>query len=261
MKKLVVLLMVAFLVVAGNVWADPEGWGDAEAVEKTEDEKIQSICPVSLMTNQDRCLRCHVAPSFKVRQSTGFEGHLLEAWMSKENGEVFVNYNLTGAVDLTFRANIIEIREWVIQNPGVVKRVVINGLSGGGGMILAWDIIGVMDDLKNRGITVETRIHGFGASAAFLIFASGSKGHRIAANNALFMWHEVKSFEFFAIKTPGGLEREARIYRKFQDVANEHLASVSDITKEFLDKKIDQDEWWITGDEMKKHGFADRLLR
>ncbi len=256
------LVTIAVCFVALFCWVG-SAWGDGTHPDMQEEvKKVEKVaqCPATKMTEQDHCFKCHTKPNFLVKEASIGEGKTLGQWLSSENGKLFINYDLIGSVDGYLLADIRKIRNYLVEHPGFVDRVVINGISGGGGMFVAWDVIGLMQDLKARGIVVETRTRGFGASAAFLIFASGSKGHRVASPTAEFMWHEVRSWAMFDEKNPSKLEDEARIFRHFQDNANKYLVSVSNVTKAFLDKHIDKDELWLTGKEMLKHGFADRLI-
>ena len=82
-------------------------------------------------------------------------------------------------------------------------------------MMEAWKIISLMDIAKRDGRIVETNVYGFAASGGFLIFASGSKGYRIASPRALLMWHEVWSFKMFSVETPSDKEEEAKTLRFF----------------------------------------------
>ena len=111
-----------------------------------------------------------------------------------------------------------------------------------------------------KGKIIETRCHGFAMSAGFLIFSSGSKGHRLVSQSAEFMWHELLTFKMFAIETPSSTEEQSRILRHLQDTGNEWLSSVSNMTKEEIDDAIHKKEYWLRGSEMVEKGFADGFL-
>jgi ATP-dependent protease ClpP protease subunit len=215
-------------------------------------------CPKTLIGDADKCFQCHTVPSFKLKEAEVGEGRLIQSYFASENGKAYLKYNL-GDVDRYAWGELKRIRNYIESHPGIVDRLVVNILSPGGSLFHAWAIVGLFDEFKNMGVRVETRCSGFAASAAFLIFASGHD--RVTSPNAEYMWHELRSWVFLDEKNPSKLEDEARIFRHLQNTANKHLASVSKVTKTFLDKSIDKDELWLTGREMLKHGFADRLIK
>ena len=247
-------------VVEAVVAVDEGGGGSIGHLNKDgvwEEGAIQSICPKTFIKDPLYCFRCHVIPSFALKESEYGEGMVLQKWLSSRDGKKYVNYEMAG-VDGSVLDDMIMIRNYVSEHPGEIKLVVMDILSGGGSLFIAWDVVGVMSELKAEGVVVETRCRGFAASAAFLIFASGQD--RVASPTAEFMWHEAKSFAMFDEKNPSKLRDEARIFRHLQDTANNHLAGLSKASKEFLDKSIDKDELWLTGAEMVEMGFADRLI-
>jgi len=259
----VLAILVSLLVIC--LWANG-GWADEGSVGDLE-EQVDGIgrfvdkgvarCPKTQITNQDMCFRCHTIPGFNLKEEEFGEGKVLSKWLSSRDGKVFVKYEMSG-VDVTVLNDMVDIRDYIFENHGEIDLVVMDILSPGGSLFVAWDVVGIMSELKAAGVKVETRCRGFAASAAFLIFASGQD--RVASRTAEFMWHECKSFAFFDEKNPSKLRDEARIFRHIQDTANSYLASVSKVSKEFLDKSIDKDELWWTGAEMLKMGFADRLI-
>ena len=258
-NKVISILAIVVSILVVCLWATG-GWADEGVDVVPVEEKAElgeAQCPVTLITDQSYCFRCHTVPGFAMRESEVGEGKILEKWLSSRDGELYVNYEM-GGVDGGVLDDMIMIRNYIFEHPGEINLVVMDILSGGGSLFIAWDVVGVMAELKAAGIMVETRCRGFAASAAFLIFASGQD--RVASKTAEFMWHEAKSFAMFDEKNPSKLRDEARIVRHLQDTANHHLASVSKVSKEFLDKSIDKDELWYTGADMLKYGFADRLI-
>ena len=257
MKTLVALLAIVMLSCTPAFAIDDPGMdSEGSGIEPV----VQTVCPVTRISDQNRCFRCHTFPSFAVKQATGFEGHLLEDWMRTEDSKPYVHYTLDHAVGFGLVRDFRMIQEYISAHPGEIDRVVFSIFSPGGSVFHAWETISVMDRLKNSGVVVETRSGGFSASAAFFLFATGSKGHRLVSPTAEFMYHEISAVMFENV-TPSGSEETTVIFRHLQDTINEHLAAVSGVSKEFLDEKVNKSEWWINGREMVKFGFADGYLK
>jgi len=120
-------------------------------------------------------------------------------------------------------------------------------------------IIGVFREWQSRGKIIETKCNGFAASAGFMLLAAGNKGYRSANDIALLMWHEIQTFKMFDFGDVSDKEEEAETLRFFQDNNNEWLASVSDMTKQEIDAKIDKLEFWMSGKEAYEFGFVDTV--
>jgi ATP-dependent protease ClpP protease subunit len=57
------------------------------------------------------------------------------------------------------------------------------------------------------------------------------------------------------------MEKETRIYKRIQDNVNRYLASVSKMSAEEIENMVkNEKEFWMTGEEAIKYGFADKLL-
>ena len=82
----------------------------------------------------------------------------------------------------------------------------------------------------------------------------------MASPQAELMWHELQALEGFGVTSPSSKEDEARVLRHLQDTANGWLAEVSDLTKQEIDDMVSYKEFWLTGTEAVKYGFADGLL-
>ncbi|MDI6785111.1 MAG: ATP-dependent Clp protease proteolytic subunit [bacterium] len=137
--------------------------------------------------------------------------------------------------------------------------LVIDLYSYGGSLFNAMGMISLISKVQANGKIVEIRAKGIIASAGLLILLSGSEGHRFIDRYALVMFHELWSLKFFAIETPSSKEDEALVYRKIQNNVNSYITSRSKITREELELRIRNKEFWLTADEAVKYGFADRI--
>jgi ATP-dependent protease ClpP protease subunit len=253
MRRALVLFFILALAV-GLAYADPYMADD-------EEEGPKPICPVTQVMGELRdCMECHVVPSWKIREVAPY-AEMKEALpacckiVEREGGPA-VQYFLTSisAYDVS------SVADWLAWHPDI-KYLVIEIQSPGGSLFDSQRIVGIMDDLKSKGITVETRVYGFAASAGFYISVNGSTGYRYAAPQAQLMWHELISFKMFDVSSPADKEDEAEVLRHLQNTTNSRIASVSNVTLEDLNKMVHKKELWVNGDQALEYGFIDHLTK
>ena len=148
--------------------------------------------------------------------------------------------------------------EYIRWHPEI-RHVIFEVHSPGGSLFQAWRIVGLMEYWKSRGLIIETRVHGFAASAGFVVFANGTKGHRFASKTAELMWHELLSFSMFKVDRPSDIEDEAKVLRHLQDTCSTYLAERSNLTKEEWDEKVHKKDFWINGVQAIEYGISDGL--
>jgi ATP-dependent Clp protease protease subunit len=252
MKKLLTAVLTGILLTVLSIsiaWADED--------DKKKDEKSLVIpCPKTKMVKD--CLSCHVAPSFKVKEQNPHRLYDYPDFKTQivQMGDEKVLYHFLTGIDADDIFNLLHY----FQRHNELNRVVIEVYSPGGSMMGAWRIIGIMDTFKARGVTIETLVRGYAASAGFMVFTNGSKGYRRISPTALLMWHEVQTFKAFDVSSPSDKEEESRILRMFQDNANSWLASRSLLTKQKIDDLIKKKEFWMTGEQALEYGLADKLI-
>jgi len=259
MKKLLVLAGIIAMLLAWNYgYAGENPAKVLEAIKELVAEEQTKIQCVTGIKDQDKCLMCHTTPSFKLKETNKNEGLDIPTdcdILYDADGSKYGRYFLTGINSNAFKKGI----DYFMKHG--VTRMIIEIQSPGGSLFDAWRIVGMMQAWMDNGKrTIETHCYGFAMSAGFLIFASGSKGKRMVSPTAEFMWHELLTFEMFAIKTPSSTEEQSRVLRHLQDTGNSWLASVSNMTKEDLDAKVKSKELWLRGTEMVEQGFADGFL-
>ena len=256
MKKLLTALLVVALLAA-PVFAEPHD--EFEGVGEKEPE-IVSICPKTKVQGKvGDCLLCHSAPNWKLKEAAPDEARLYQNMFrvrTDKNGE-FLYIPVEDVIGQWIVNQMVAMEEYLSWHPKI-NRIRLEITSPGGSFFAGTATVGIITRLKASGIKVETYSPGFAASAAFYIFASGSE--RRVGRTAEFMWHELRSWDFFAEKNPSKLKDEARIYRHLQDTCNSYLASVSKMSKVEIDKAVDKDELWLRGEEMIRHGFADGYI-
>ena len=135
-------------------------------------------------------------------------------------------------------------------------KFVIN--SPGGCASSMGSILDTMDMLKNTKIndtpiTVATYLEGLGASAASLILANGTKGHRFMNPKAKIMIHQPL----------GGTEGQAtnmaidnQQLQELKSLLIDFFEKTTNCDREWLKKAIERDYWmWLS--EAKERGFVD----
>lgn len=249
MKTLVTILTVLLFALPGWTMQMPEN---------NKAPEVKGKCPrTKVVGDVSDCLRCHVVGSFAVKEpkmgaTRNYPTFGMEV-LTDDKGEY--GYYLLKEID---PEGVKKFLEYLMLHK--IMRAIVEIYSPGGNLFGAWRVIGLMNMAKAKGIVIETRCHGFAASAGFLIFISGSMGHRTISPQCAMMWHELLSFKFLSIDTPSSSEDEARILRALQDTANKYIASRCKLTKEELDEKVKRKEFWMNGQEAYQDGLADKLL-
>ena len=248
MKK-TILIMAAFFLFPFSLWAADD-----------DKDKFQFVkCPETMM--QRECLTCHVTGKmpgtkerFPVKETTP------DAWRVYPNSSMRV-VNDEGQFFLT-DINSQEIKEFFdyLDRHGI-KKAVIEIHSPGGSLFDAQRIVSLIQHWQGSGGMVETRLYGAAFSAGFYIFVSGN--NRLVSPSSDLMWHEIQSFSGFGFKieTPSDREEEARILRHLQNVRHLYLATRGKLSKEEIDARVAKKEWWMSGAEAVKLGFADGFIK
>ena len=133
--------------------------------------------------------------------------------------------------------------------------------SPGGSVMDAWLAVGLLDDLRSRGIIVETRTYGISASAGVILMVAGTPGYRYINPHAEVMIHKVWTFSMFDLKDPDTAEDQAATLKHFQDNINSWLVSRSKMTRDMIESFIYKRDYWMTGELAVKLGLADHLIK
>lgn len=262
---LCLILIASCATVWSNIsFAQEEGlYKETTIREPVGKEAKLSICPTTLM--KESCLSCHRTPDFKIKEieeEDPFRKFNTPSWTEwrVENKKTFLVYNVVDkGIGAGSADNIVTFFEYAERHDQ--KHVVIKILSGGGSVFHAWRMIQTIEYYKSLGMIVEIRAEGFCASAAAILFASGSKGHRVASKQSQLMFHELWTFRMFAVDQPSSSEDQARVLRHIQDTGNMWLAGVSKLSKEEWDDLMKRKDFWMNGREaLEEYGIADRYL-
>jgi len=218
----------------------------------------QAPCPKTTMATD--CLRCHLPGNFRVKE-TPADAHLSypipNMRIRIQNGKPAGIYFLRG-VDADEAEKFFD---YLYLHS--VKHAIIEIFSPGGGLLAAQKIVAMIEEFQRSGGVVETKIYGAALSAGFYIFVAGTKGQRLVDPYAELMWHELISLEGigFVFSTPSDSEERARVLRYLQNRRNVWLATRGKLTKDQIDEKIRKKEFWMSGEDAVRYGFADGFIK
>jgi len=262
MKKFLALsLLIVFL--CGSALANGEWYYTQEKENKAPPNATVFPCPKTLISDNDKCMTCHVMAGnkFVLREAKK------DAWRNMPHGmeirhlggKPIVYYVLSGEINLAESETIEEVMQYAEKEN--INHLVMEIFSGGGGVFSGWRIKCLMDEWKGKGNIVETRLRSFAASAATIIFAAGTRGHRIANAESELMMHELYTFKLFDLATPSSKEDEAKVLRHLMDTMTIWLASRCNLTKEELDARVRRTEYWLRGKEAHEIGLVDQIIK
>ena len=260
-SKLITICLVLSLVFIPFVMANGHPDGTTEVQEETDKVIPVSKCDALPIYSKDisTCFRCH-NKDMSLKEIPLGAGTEFEGFIGEENGIKFIRFEIND-MDNSVPNGLKKISDYISWHPEFTK-VKIHVRSYGGSLMDCWDAIGIINEMKENNIIVETKVYGYGMSAGFVITTSGTFGHRYASKTANMMWHELSSWAWLEQKTPSKLKDEARIYRTLQDIIHSFLVNRSrgKVSHEFLDKAVNKDEWWVSGKVMFENGLVDHLI-
>lgn len=244
------LLLIAWSIVEAQKY--PNMYPN---MAKDKIAEIAPLCPVTNVTNDIvQCTRCHSLDRWKLKEVYPNDILRHPEWIISD-GEKKRGYYLLKNVSAPEIKDFLDYMQF-----HKIAHIVIEIQSYGGGLAHSWRIIGLLQQWEKSGGIVETQINGVAFSAGFLIFISGTKGHRLVSPTAELMWHELQAWKTPGIETPSSTKDRADIYRHLQDTANDWIISRSKMSKEELDKRVMNREFWLNGAAAVELGFADGFL-
>jgi ATP-dependent protease ClpP protease subunit len=264
MKRLFIILCVLLVGVYAYSFEGGYIGGDGNTTAKSEDsggdDKVQSICPKTLIKDNDKCSKCHIV----IRGDDGYRYGIKEVAPYSEyefpTGTGVVDGKLTYYLGGMYSDGFMDFVDYAKRHPEFGKHIVVEVNSFGGSIFEAWRIKSLIVEMEKSGYIVETTTRGVALSAGFLVFVSGTIGYRSCDPNAEFMMHELWTIEWPKIATPASKEEEARTFRHLQDNINAWIASRGNMTAEQINKKVKFKEAWLTGAEMLEFKFADKVV-
>ena len=261
MKRLIILaFMFCFVVSASAMQVS-----DYNTVTLTKKSDPAPYCPITKISDNDDCMKCHAMVTDKEgNQKFGLKELPLSANYSDKpssldivlhNEEIVGRYLITGTGSYGMRS----IADYFYIRPES-KRLVIELHTPGGSVMDAWRTVGVIEEMRLKGIVIEMRCYGFAASAGVVLLVSGDIGERYVSKHAEIMIHKVWTFTQWDLKTPDTADDQAATLKHLQDNLNKYLLSRSKMTAEELEKCIYKRDFWLTGETAVEFGLADKFI-
>lgn len=251
--KFVAVLVFCVLAIVSIAWSDPP---DDESDEKPP----ETWCPKTRITDNNKCMDCHLMTNngFGLKEVPPTAQYSAEPYglsVEMQDGKLVGYIKIAGVED----NKVKNAYDYLMWHPEI-KHVIIEFHTPGGSVMDAWRAVGYIEDLRARGVTIETRCYGMTASAGFLLFVAGDKGHRFVNPHAELMTHKLWTFKMFALEDPDSSEDEAEMMKHFQSNLNDYILSRTGLTKEQLLDKTYKKDWWMTGYEAVELGVADGFI-
>ena len=248
MKKLSLILLIGVVMLLFEVSVQANGGLLPEEKEKINKQK--SICPKTLINNQDKCFTCHIIPDWGIKEADP------ERYFKYPNSNMKIQSGV--AIYKFIAPNAQEFKEMLTYlNRHNINYLIMEISSSGGNMFDAWQMISLMDEWKG---TIRTECRDFAASAACLIFMNGTPGFRLISKTAVIMWHELGYLKMLEWVTPSSSEDEANLNRMLQDIQHDYMAKKCKLTKEELNVRVKRKEFWLTPNQAIEFGFADGFI-
>ena len=257
MKALVFLISI-LLAIGGLGYA--EGYPGDVPEEKEEAKQSEIYCPVTLFTDNGKCMDCHIMVNDNGKPKFGLKEVSLSAGYSEtpyclDIGQEFVGGPPVGYVEITGTgsAKFRVIADYLIWHPEI-KKLIVELYTPGGSVMDAWRSVGIIREMQAKGVHIEMRVYGIAASAGVVLLVAGDT--RLVNPHAEIMIHKVWTFQMFDFKTPDSSQDQTDLLNHFQNNINQFLRDRTNLTEEQLNDKIFKKDWWMTGAEAIGLGIA-----
>lgn len=178
------------------------------------------------------------------------------SWEDRIDGKLLDSstHFLYGEID---EDNIAKAIKWIAyENLNKTKRVLTLYVNSHGGDL--YQAFGLIDVMKSSALPIRTIAVGSIMSAAFLIFASGTRGHRIVARNTGIMCHQYSD-------QPEGKHHDLRAQMEEGNRCNQRMLTILQqatnlpVTK-IKSKLLKESDVYMTAQDAVDYGIADAIL-
>jgi ATP-dependent protease ClpP protease subunit len=265
MKYVIILLATFALALATVSYANGVNTDDYDTVTLSKSpDSSKPYCPKTKISDNSKCMNCHVLrevdgkPEFGIKEipiSAGYDLPYSTKIITRD-GVLGLYFTNKGTSSSTIRS----ISDYFYTHPEF-KFFVMEMDSAGGSVMDAWRAVGILEEMRQRGIEIETRCYGFAASAGTILLVAGDVGRRFANPHAEIMLHKLWTFAMFKLDDPDTAEDQAALMKHLQDNINRFFIERTNLTKELLDTEMFKKDWWITGVEALALGVVDGYIR
>lgn len=169
MKKFFAVLFAVIFCLVTISYAEPDAT-TSETKEETTTENPKLYCPKTLISDNDSCMKCHVVPTFELKDADPHEKYDYPAYSTEfifdENGNPEKGYYLFTTINSNLIKNVVDF--FFAQHK--LNHLIIEIQSPGGSMLEALRIVGIFKQWQNQGKIIETKCNGFAASAGLIVF-------------------------------------------------------------------------------------------
>jgi len=144
------------------------------------------------------------------------------------------------------------------KKTGKKPKITIAIGSGGGSCYAGFELISLLEQLKDDGYIIETRVTSIAASMAFIIAIVGSKGHRTIYRYGSTLFHQVSSGTFGTLQEmEESIEETDRLWQMLKQITLKN----TNLTEETLDKiKREKRDVWYSAEQSVELGIVDTIL-
>ncbi len=153
-------------------------------------------------------------------------------------------------------ANAVMAQLLCLQSMDPERKISIYINSPGGSFTALTAIYDTMRYIKPE---VETVCLGQAASAAAVILAAGSKGHRLALPNSRILIHQPAISGEGSYGQSSDLEIQAKEIMRIRDLMEQMLADDTGQPKDKINHDVERDKY-LTAEEAKEYGIIDDVL-
>lgn len=163
---------------------------------------------------------------------------------------------LTGEINEDEQYDIIKWLHYYNDKSGKPVTIYIN--SFGGSIYTMNAILDLIEELKANGVIVNTVCIGMAMSAASLILAAGSNGHRYISPRSIVMLHSIQSFLGDSVFKTKDVSIHAKFTEKLQTAYEQTLADYTGKTLKEINRAVEYENY-LNAEEAVKFGIVDKV--
>jgi ATP-dependent protease ClpP protease subunit len=169
------------------------------------------------------------------------------------NNTVYIHDNFDDSLSLILPNIDFIINEQKDKKAG---KIIFDICSNGGYAYILKELLNRVEYAKSQDIIVETIVRSQAYSCGSMLAISGTKGHRYIGEYAEHLVH---------LGSAGMRVQDNTEFSRMKDYIQRHFDFVKNVYKKYanienLDTKIENDSWYIYGEDCIKQGMADKFL-
>ena len=172
------------------------------------------------------------------------------------NNTVYIHDNFNDSLSLILPNIDFIINEQKNKKEG--GKIIFDICSNGGYAYILKELLNRVEYAKSQGIIVETIVRSQAYSCGSMLAISGTKGHRYIGEYAEHLVHLGSAG--MRVQDNVELERMYNNTKKHFDFVKNVYKKYSNIENLDLDTKIENNSWYIYGEDCIKQGMADKFL-